>query len=198
MNAKVTTTLTAPGERAVKVGGEYIGLITRETEGWMWTGNRRAYRTFTLAAQALAEHKSTPVTTEIDAPTAPQFAPGDHGIINGRGFTVSTSGANYAMVNWLDNGGRGIISDLTDAVRTMECTGFVLDIGRDWDTIKPLLGGAGETIATADASPFTYRVALHDGIYYGIENCGNGGSLVDHGTNLHAAKAWLKAAAARP
>ncbi len=50
--------LTAPGERAVKVGGEYIGLITRETEGWMWTGNRRAYRTFTLAAQALAERKS--------------------------------------------------------------------------------------------------------------------------------------------
>lgn len=54
---KIWTTLTAPGERAVKADGEYIGLITREAEGWMWTGNRKAYPTFRLAAEALAERK---------------------------------------------------------------------------------------------------------------------------------------------
>jgi hypothetical protein len=58
LRPKVTTTLTAPGERAVKVNGEYVGLITREAEGWMWTGNRIPYKTFTLAAKALAARKS--------------------------------------------------------------------------------------------------------------------------------------------
>ncbi len=137
-------------------------------------------------------------TPDIDAPTAPQFAPGDHGVIDGRGFTVSRAGANYAMVNWIDNAGRGIISDLTGAVRTMECTGFVLDVGRDWPTIKPVLDGTGVIITEVTVGAFTYRVVLHDGVYYGVEYSGNGGPIVDHGTNLHAAQAWLKAASARP
>lgn len=53
----ITTTLTAPGERAVKANGEYIGLITREAQGWMWTGGRNAYRTFTKAAEYVARQK---------------------------------------------------------------------------------------------------------------------------------------------
>lgn len=57
MNAtapKIWTSLTAPGERAVKVNGIYVGLITREDAGWMWTGDRKAYPTFRKAAEALA------------------------------------------------------------------------------------------------------------------------------------------------
>jgi hypothetical protein len=54
--AKITTTLTAPGERVVKADGEYIGMVVREKDGWhrLGKGSRIAYRTFTLAAQALA------------------------------------------------------------------------------------------------------------------------------------------------
>lgn len=52
---KVTTTLYGPGERIVKVDGEYAGLITREPEGWMWTGNRKPFRTYAEAAAYVAE-----------------------------------------------------------------------------------------------------------------------------------------------
>lgn len=54
-NRKITTTLTAPGERVVKVNGEYVGLVVREKDGWhrLGKGSRIAYRTFTEAAQAL-------------------------------------------------------------------------------------------------------------------------------------------------
>lgn len=52
--SKIVTTLTAPGERAVKVDGQYAGLITREAEGWKWAGGPRAFRTFTEAAQYTA------------------------------------------------------------------------------------------------------------------------------------------------
>lgn len=51
---KIWTSLTAPGERAVKVNGIYVGLITREADGWTWTGDRKAYPTFRMAAEALA------------------------------------------------------------------------------------------------------------------------------------------------
>ena len=53
--AKVTTTLTAPGERAVKVDGHYVGLVVKDTEGWRYAGaSIRTFRTFTEAAQFAA------------------------------------------------------------------------------------------------------------------------------------------------
>lgn len=55
---KVTTKLTAPGERAVYADGEYVGLITREPEGWMWTGDRKPHRTFTDAARHVVARKA--------------------------------------------------------------------------------------------------------------------------------------------
>lgn len=54
--SKVVTTLMGPGERVVKVDGIYAGVITREPEGWMWTGNRKAFRTYRIAAEQMAEH----------------------------------------------------------------------------------------------------------------------------------------------
>jgi hypothetical protein len=55
----ITTTLTAPGERVVKVNGEYVGLVVREKDGWhrLGKGSRIAYRTFTEAAQALVKRQ---------------------------------------------------------------------------------------------------------------------------------------------
>lgn len=56
---KIWTSLTAPGERAVKVNGIYVGLIVRDAEGgWSWTGGRQVCgRTFREAAEALAEKR---------------------------------------------------------------------------------------------------------------------------------------------
>lgn len=56
---KIWTSLTAPGERAVKVNGIYVGLIVRdENGGWSWTGGRQVNgKTFREAAQALAEKR---------------------------------------------------------------------------------------------------------------------------------------------
>lgn len=53
MANKITS--TAPGERAVKVNGEYAGLIVREKDGWRWMGNPKTFRTFTEAAQNVGE-----------------------------------------------------------------------------------------------------------------------------------------------
>lgn len=56
---KIWTTLTAPGERAVKVNGTYVGTIARDPEhGWSWTGGRQVNgKTFRQAAEALAERR---------------------------------------------------------------------------------------------------------------------------------------------
>lgn len=57
--SKIWTSLTAPGERAVKVNGIYVGLIVRDAEhGWSWTGGRHVNgKTFRQAAEALAEKR---------------------------------------------------------------------------------------------------------------------------------------------
>lgn len=55
---KIWTTLTAPGERAVKVNGIYVGLIVREEGMWSWTGGRHVNgKTFRQAAEKLAERR---------------------------------------------------------------------------------------------------------------------------------------------
>lgn len=54
---KITTTLVAPGERTVYADGEYVGVITREREGWMWTGSRRPFTRFIDAARWLVDRK---------------------------------------------------------------------------------------------------------------------------------------------
>lgn len=64
---QITTTLTAPGERVVKVDGNYAGLITREPEGWTWTGDRKAFRSFTGAAHHVAHHPRSSYTVPASA-----------------------------------------------------------------------------------------------------------------------------------
>jgi hypothetical protein len=56
---KIWTSLTAPGERAVKVNGIYVGMIVRDAEhGWSWTGGRQVNgKTFRQAAEALAARR---------------------------------------------------------------------------------------------------------------------------------------------
>lgn len=63
---KIWTSLTAPGERAVKVNGIYVGLIARDPDGgWSWTGGRQVRgATFRQAAEALAEHRRNKWATE--------------------------------------------------------------------------------------------------------------------------------------
>lgn len=53
---RITTTLTAPGERAVKRNGKYIGMIVRDREGWGYGHTSRTphFRTFTEAAHSLS------------------------------------------------------------------------------------------------------------------------------------------------
>jgi hypothetical protein len=55
---KIWTSLTAPGERAVKVNGIYVGLIVKEEGVWSWTGGRQVNgKTFRQAAEALADRR---------------------------------------------------------------------------------------------------------------------------------------------
>lgn len=76
----ITTTLTAPGERVVKSDGKYIGMVVREKDGWhrLGKGSRIAYRTFTLAAQALAERVQRQAEAEYRRAAAqvPDVRPG--------------------------------------------------------------------------------------------------------------------------
>lgn len=52
---RVSTTLTAPGERAVKVDGTYAGLVFRDADGWHYAGHTApVFRTFTDAARYVA------------------------------------------------------------------------------------------------------------------------------------------------
>ena len=51
---KIWTSLTAPGERAVKVNGVYVGLIVRTDAGWKWMGGPKTFPTFRMAAEYVA------------------------------------------------------------------------------------------------------------------------------------------------
>ena len=54
---KVTTKLVGPGERTVYADGEYVGVITREWDGWKWTGHWRPFTYFIDAARWLVDRK---------------------------------------------------------------------------------------------------------------------------------------------